>query len=122
MEKRQYLRIGPIVIGTEFTIGERMCHGYLVSLSEGGAFLATDECLPVGERLTLQVSLPWGIGELQSDADVVYTIAEGDRGPYDHSPGVGLVFSGLSSADKDRIRRYVEKFYQLAAQLEEKTQ
>lgn len=118
MEKRQYRRVGPIVIGAEFTLGERICHGYLVSLSEGGAFLATHETIAVGERMTLRVRLPWGMGELQSETEVVYTISEFDRGPYDHSPGVGLVFLGLGSADKDRIRRYVAKFYQLAAQLE----
>ncbi len=122
MEKRKYPRVGPIVIGTEFTLGQRTRHGYLVSLSDGGAFLATDETIPVGERMTLQVSLPWGMGELQSEAEVVYTITESDRGPYDHSPGVGLVFLGLSSADRDRIRRYLSKFYQLAAQIVGKTQ
>ena len=34
-------------------------------------------------------------------------------------PGIGLAFTKLDSKGEDRLQRYVERFYQLVAQIDE---
>jgi hypothetical protein len=71
MNRRRYPRAGPVIIRCEFSYRASAAEGYLVSLSEAGAFLSTDERIAVGERLVLRVSLPWQMGEIHAEAEVI---------------------------------------------------
>lgn len=61
MQQRRHPRVGPLVIRTTFRIRETSDEGYLTSLSEGGAFLCTEEPISFEEKLTLRFTLPWEI-------------------------------------------------------------
>ena len=116
INRRRYPRAGPVIIRCEFSHRASAAEGYLVSLSEAGAFLSTDERIAVGERLVLRVSLPWQMGEIHAEAEVIYEIAAPDSG-HQSSPGVGITFVNLGLEEQERIRRYVVKFHELATRL-----
>ena len=117
IEKRRHPRIGPVLVRTDCHLGDKNWEGYLTSLSEGGAYLVTDEQLVVGETLSLQFLLPWQLGNIEADAKVVYAISESDERPEDYPAGVGLAFVAPSAEHVERLHRYVARFQEIAAQL-----
>ena len=117
IEKRRYPRIGPVLVRAECRLGDQNWEGYLTSLSAGGAYLVTDEPLEVGAELSLYFVLPWQLGEIEADAKVVYAISESDPRPEGYPTGVGLAFVAPSAEQVERLRRYVARFQEIAAQL-----
>jgi Tfp pilus assembly protein PilZ len=88
-------------------------------LSRGGAFLATNELLPVDEKVQLVVSLPWEIGTIRAEARVVWRsdmMFDTDR---ELTPGVGLEYTHMSLEDADRLEAFMQKFNRLADQINE---
>jgi hypothetical protein len=119
-ERRKLERLSPLVIKTSFPRGGEMVQGYLTNLSETGAFLATEEDIPAGEVLDLHFILPWGLGEHDAEASVVWK-TDPQAAPVGKVPvGVGLRFTGLDEDVTEKIRRYMEKFYELLEQIEER--
>lgn len=118
-ERRLIERLSPLVIRTEFPCGEDSRHGYMTNLSEAGAFLATVEELNVGQILQAHFYLPWGLGEHQATATVVWRSMDMDHDPGSVPRGVGLQFSELRTDTKEAIRRYMQKFFDILAQIEE---
>ena len=117
MEKRRYPRIGPVLVRADCRLGDQNWDGYLTSLSEGGAYLVTDEEVPIGEKLSLYFLLPWQLGEIEVEAVVVYAISESDAKPEGYPPGVGLAFVSPNTEQMERLRRYVARFQEIARQL-----
>lgn len=115
-EKRRSPR-APVVVRCDFRFGEKSREAYLTSFSEGGAYLVTNERLAVGDKIHLESRLPWELGELETEAKVVYVISESDPRPANYPPGAGLAFVELSDAEKEMIRQYVSRFHELAARL-----
>jgi hypothetical protein len=96
-----------------------MRQGYLTNLSETGAFLAIEDDIAVGEVLSLSFVLPWGLGEHDAEASVVWRTDENT--PSEKVPaGVGLSFTALDERVTESIRRYMQKFYELLQQIEER--
>ncbi len=116
-EKRRNPRIGPVLMRADCHLGDQNWDGYLTSLSEGGAYLVTDEEVPTGETLSLYFLLPWQLGEIEAEAVVVYAISESDAKPEGYPAGVGLAFVSPSAEQVERLRRYVARFQEIAAQL-----
>jgi hypothetical protein len=118
-ERRKLERLSPLVIKTCFPRGGEMKQGYLTNLSETGAFLAIEENIPIGEVLALSFVLPWGLGEHDAEASVVWRTDE--NAPAEKIPaGVGLSFTALDERVTEGIRRYMQKFYELLQQIEER--
>lgn len=118
MERRKikHPRIGPLLIRTSFRFGETSHKGYVTNLSLGGAFLATEEHIPIGHRVELVIFLPWRLGKLEVDATVIWRRAEvGDRGK--QAPGMGIQFIDLNDEAIALLKSYARRFYDLAAQL-----
>ena len=115
VENRKHPRL-PLVVKTEVGAGDQVQRGYLTNLSLGGAFLATEKTIPPGTPLRLLVFLPWKLGEFQAEAKVVWST--GKEGSETDPPGVGLAFTKMNSEGEQRLQRYVQKFYQLVAQLD----
>lgn len=115
-ENRRHPRL-PLVVKAEVGAGGRIQRGYLTNLSLGGAFLATKKPIPYGTRLQLLVFLPWKLGEFKAEAEVVWST--GEEGSETDPPGVGLGFTKLDSSGEQMLQRYVERFYQLVAQIDE---
>ena len=117
IEKRRYPRIGPVLVRADCHLGDQNRDGYLTSLSEGGAYLVTDEEVPTGEKLSLYFLLPWQLGEIEAEAVVVYAISESDAKPEGYPAGVGLAFVSPNTEQVERLRRYVARFREIAGQL-----
>jgi hypothetical protein len=118
MDMRGSDRLDPLVIRTEVNYGHTTQSGYLTNLSEGGAFLAMDELVPIGHKLQLRITLPWNLGGVSAEAQVIWRTYE--AGPRAHRlpSGLGLSFIELSDEGRERLRRYMQHFHQLVAQLE----
>ncbi len=115
-ENRRHPRL-PLVVKAEVGANGRVQRGYLTNLSAGGGFLATKKPIPSGTRLQLLIYLPWKLGEFKAEAEVVWST--GKEGSETDPPGVGLAFTKLDSNGEERLQRYVERFYQLVAQIDE---
>ncbi len=119
-ERRKLERLSPLVIKTSFPRGGEVTQGYLTNLSETGAFLATEAEIPVGEILELHFVLPWGLGEHDAEATVVWQ-TDTKNAPVGKIPvGIGLHFTRLDDEVTGSIRRYMQKFYELLEQIEER--
>ncbi len=117
-ERRKIGRLSPLVIRAEFPRGEAVCHGYLTNLSEGGAFLATDDDVPVAEILHLHFVLPWNLGEHDADASVKWRTRDMGADAESMPTGVGLSFPELNADAQKGIRLYMHKFQELLEQIE----
>lgn len=118
MDLRGSNRLDPLVIRTEVNYGETTQSGYLTNLSEGGAFLATEELVPLGRIISLHITLPWGLGSVDAEATVMWRTYE--AGPRAHRlpSGLGLSFVTISEEDRGKLRRYMQRFHLLVAQFE----
>ena len=119
-ERRKIDRLSPLVIRADYPCGEDRRNGYMTNLSEAGAFLATDEDFAIGETLDLRFVLPWGLGEHEVSASVIWRTKDMGEEPESIPTGVGLCFHNLASEVKESIRRYMRKFYELLAQIEDR--
>lgn len=119
IDLRKHPRIGPLIIRAEYKIGEVSQEAYLINLSQGGAYLATKELLPIEQSVHLRITLPWDLGDLSAEAKVVW---RSDMMPdsKDKIPdGIGLSFTHLSAQAGEKLKRFMDKFSKLAAQIEE---
>ncbi|MFQ5790452.1 MAG: PilZ domain-containing protein, partial [Acidobacteriota bacterium] len=91
-ESREDRRLGPIIIRARFRIDGQDREGYLTNLSAGGAFLATEESLEIGESLDLKITLPWALGEVWVEARIVWSTERAGRAAQHLPLGVGLAF------------------------------
>ena len=125
-EKRQHLRFGPLVIKVELDLGEARREGYLTNVSSGGAFLAIDEPPPIGADVRLRAVLPWRLGELETSATVVWRNVAIEKTEAEDSgqemanaiTGAGLAFTKLSPQAEKALHAYLDRFTELAAQIE----
>ena len=110
-------RVSPLIVRAKFQIGDRLRDGYVTNLSETGAFLATEELAEIGEPVGVILIMPWALGEVTAEAEVVWRTdvagEEADRLP----TGMGLVFQNVSVEGKKKLRQYIQKFCQLASQI-----
>jgi Tfp pilus assembly protein PilZ len=86
-------------------------------LSYGGAFLATQESIPVGTPIKILLSLPWKLGRISVEAQAKWRRSDDVSSTESQSPGVGLEFSRLDEESLGKIRMYLERFQELAARL-----
>ncbi len=119
MEKRKSDRLQPLVIRTKWKYQEKQKPGYVTDLSERGAFLATNDPIPIGDTVTLDITLPWEIGEMTVDAVVEWTNVDSQESMPDHPPGVGLSFGDLPPAAGEKIGAFIRRFHELVAELED---
>jgi PilZ domain len=89
------------------------------SLSENGAFIATLDPPPPGARVRVVFALPGEDGRIVTEAGALYGIGyDLARGIIQRPgapgrkigafPGFGVVFDGMSEADRRLVRRFVE--------------
>ena len=121
-EKRTKPRFGPLVLKAQIDSGGGAEVGYLTNISTGGAFLAMDDPPPIGAELALVAPLPWNLGELRGRARVVWRNDPSSTDPAS-APimGVGLAFTRLEEGAEAALDAYLQRFAELAAQLDEST-
>lgn len=118
IEKRVHPRFGPLVIKTTFRVEGVQRDGYLTNVSVGGAFLTIDDPPALGAEVDFAALLPWRLGVLRAKGRVVWRSEESspEEGKL---AGVGLAFSEIPPESKTLLDAYLERFAELAAQIEE---
>ncbi len=91
--------------------------GFSEDLSDGGVFVATQQQLPPGSLVVLDLDLPTGVRV--SCRGRVAWVREGCEL---HRPGVGVAFEALAQADREAILAFTREspplFYDLDAVLD----
>lgn len=119
-EKRTKPRFGPLVLKARVDRGAGIEVGYLTNVSIGGGFLAMDEPPPIGAEISLVAPLPWSLGELRVRARVVWRNDPDAPGTATSNIlGAGLAFTHFEEGATARLEQYLERFAELAAQLDE---
>ena len=113
-EGRGHRRYGPIVIQATLEFAGTTAVGYLTNLSEGGTFFHADEFPGPDSECELGFELPWELGHCQAQAKVAWLRSKGP----DARRGVGLSFLELSPESKGRLAAYLERFQELAADVD----
>ena len=79
--------------------------GFTEDISEGGLFLATFDCRPVGSMLYINFTLP--NGELVSVEGIVRWVRDYNRSTPDTTPGMGVQFTSLAEEHRSAINRFL---------------
>jgi Tfp pilus assembly protein PilZ len=116
-DARRKPRIEPLVIRTRI-LGDETGSGYLVNLSEGGAFLTSATRLAVGDVVQLKCTLPWALGRFVARARVVWRTEDLDSRDPEQPEGFGVAFVDLGDEAREKLQLYTQRFLQLAAGLE----
>lgn len=122
-KKRKNNRFGPLLIRAECWKDDDPLDGYLLNLSQGGAYMATHSTLIIGDTVRLRISLPWKLGEVKTEAKVVWRSGKPrkDDSETDITEGVGLAFIHLEHEAGEKLQLYMNRFSELAALIEETT-
>lgn len=111
---RAHPRYSPTLIEAEICLGQSNLSGHLTNLSAGGAFFQGD-ALPEKDMVSeLRFELPGGIGTITTKTRVVWARTEA----IDGERGVGLAFEETSPENEEKLRAYIERFQQLAADMD----
>jgi hypothetical protein len=78
--------------------GERLWDGRVLSLSENGCLMRSSETIPLGQEIRLDLVLP-NAGAISLEAEAAYQLL----------PDIGLVFNGMSPADREVLERFVSQ-------------
>ncbi|MDP2688675.1 MAG: response regulator [Deltaproteobacteria bacterium] len=97
----------PVSIAVDFTVGEARQTGYLLNISETGAFLHTKTDLPTGAMIRLKFSLP-GF-EKVIDVKGLAKWSTSEVASRTLFGGYGIMFTSVSDADLGIIRDFIAK-------------
>ena len=112
------LRVSPLTISAVYKMADRVGQGYVLNLSRGGVFLSSDVGFEMGDQFRLRFFLPFQLGQVdaKSPSSVAYARR---RQP---SPRASQRIRTRVHRDRvemqDKISRFIEKFVDLAEQLE----
>jgi uncharacterized protein (TIGR02266 family) len=95
-----------LVVNREFRSVEEFIAEYVSNISRSGAFIRTDEPLPVGTRVQLRFTLLLDdIETIEGEGEVVRLVKASGR----QRGGMGVVFTSLSAYSKQLIERLVTR-------------
>lgn len=104
-DSRQHDR-APYGMRVEFRTPSSFLVAYAVNISRGGIFLETDEQLPLGAEITLQLDIP-GAESVQVTGEVTWHRGDNDaEGP----PGMGVQFHDVPQMAGELIDQLVTGF------------
>lgn len=112
------LRVSPLTIGAVYKTSNTVGQGYVLNLSRGGVFLTTDCVFQTGDVFRLRFFLPFQLGQVDAKVQVRWRTQDVDHPPKDLRSGFGLEFVEIEPAMRDKISRFIERFIDLAQQLE----
>ena len=78
-----------------------------LNIGVGGAFIETDDPLPVRTHLRLFIGLPHAGTEIEMNCEVRW-MADAEE---DDCPGMGLRFQGMAKDELDLLHRYLQAHY-----------
>ena len=112
------LRVSPLTISAVYKTAERVGQGYVLNLSRGGVFFSSDVGFEMGDQFRLRFFLPFQLGAVDARVLVRWRTQDAENPPPELRSGFGLEFLEIETAMQDKISRFVEKFVELAEQLE----
>lgn len=95
----------PVSIPADFSVGEVTRTGYLLNISETGAFLHTKAELLIGTRLTLKFSLSGIERVLEIKGAVKWSTGEAASNTL--FGGAGIMFTSLAPEDQESLKEFV---------------
>lgn len=91
-----------VIVNREFKSVEEFISEYVSNISRTGAFIRTDDPLPIGTRVQLRFTLLIDeIETIEGEGEVVRVVAASGRG----KSGMGVVFTTLSGYSKQLLER-----------------
>ncbi len=96
----------PVSIPADFSVGEITRTGYLLNISETGAFIHTKAELLIGARLTLKFSLPGIDRVLEFKGVVKWSTGETSAKPL--FGGAGIMFTSPTPEEQGLLRKFVD--------------
>jgi uncharacterized protein (TIGR02266 family) len=99
-ERRGATRYAVKDLKVDLRSGETFLYAYVENISEMGIFVAAENPLPVGSKITLQFPSRGGVGPLALDGTVRWINPPRPRGRH---PGMGVAFRPLSAQDRERV-------------------
>ena len=112
------LRVSPLTISAVYKMADRVGQGYVLNLSRGGVFLSSNVGFEMGDQFRLRFFLPFQLGQVDAQVQVRWRTQDADNPPQELRSGFGLEFIEIESEMQDKISRFIEKFVDLAEQLE----
>ena len=112
------LRVSPLTISAVYKMADRVGQGYVLNLSRGGVFLSSDVGFEMGDQFRLRFFLPFQLGQVDAQVQVRWRTQDADNPPQELRSGFGLECIEIESEMQDKISRFIEKFVDLAEQLE----
>lgn len=103
MEKRQ---AGRVAVNKEFSSIADFIAEYVSNISETGAFIRSDDPLPVGTKVDLRFSV------IADDIEIIEGIGEVVRvvnGEKDEPSGMGVVFVDLTQSSQSLVQRLLTR-------------
>ncbi|MFQ5736066.1 MAG: response regulator [Thermodesulfobacteriota bacterium] len=97
----------PVSLAVDFTAGETSQTGYMLNLSESGAFLHTKAKLPAGAMLRMRFSLP-GVDKVIELKGIAKWSTNEVAGKALFG-GYGIMFTSVSDADLDLIKAFIAR-------------
>ena len=112
------VRVSPLTISAVYKKRSKVGQGYVLNLSRGGVFLKASNPFERGETVRVQFFLPFQLGQVDADMIVRWRAQDAADPPPELTVGFGLEFLGAETETRDKISRFIEKFVELAEQLE----
>lgn len=112
-EQREYPRLAPTILRADVERDGTRSQGYLMNVSLGGAFLVLEEPPSPDAAITVHVMLPWGMGNCRLEARSVWLQTDDQE----RAIGAGVQFVDVSEDTKKKLRGYLDRFVELAADI-----
>ena len=117
-EIERMLRLSPLTISAVYKTAGKVGQGYVLNLSRGGVFLTTDFAFEMGDQFRLRFFLPFQLGQVDAKVQVRWRTQDAASPPKELRSGIGVEFVEIDPEMQDKISKFVEKFIELAEQLE----
>lgn len=112
------LRVKPLTINAVYKLPDKVGQGYVLNLSRGGVFLSAEYPFAMDQQFRVRFFLPFQLGQVDALVQVRWRTQDVDNPPEDSRNGFGLEFVEIEAEMQDKITRFIEKFVELAEQLE----
>jgi uncharacterized protein (TIGR02266 family) len=95
-----------VIVNREFKSVEEFVSEYVSNISRTGAFIRTDDPLPIGTRVQLRFTLLLDeIETIEGEGEVVRLVRPSGRG----KSGMGVVFTSLTGYSKQLLERIMTR-------------
>jgi Tfp pilus assembly protein PilZ len=107
-DKRRHARMRPRGVLAHVSGGGKQFSSPVDNLSAGGLFLRTEEVVPRGTMLHLDLVKPGGRRALHVEGKVVGVLAPEEASSQRLLPGLGVEFAGIGAEEVERLEAFLQ--------------